>query len=134
MPKTCKLCDYPIFSKGLCLRHDREANREKYQIKKKVSTTGLKHGKIKRSSIKAKPRKPTGERSLFLSIWEERPHYCVNCKVYLGEEPIAHYFSHIKPKGLYPELRLDKNNIALNCIQCHTDWGCNPDNYRKRTK
>ena len=64
MPKTCKLCTYPIFSKGLCLRHDREVNREKYQIKKKMPTQGLKppnqpnfrHTKIKQVSDKQKVR------------------------------------------------------------------------------
>lgn len=64
-------------------------------------------------------RKSTGEKKLFIEIWNERIHYCSNCKTYLGEEPLVHYFSHIKPKGLYPELRLDKNNIQLLCYECH---------------
>lgn len=64
-------------------------------------------------------RKSTGERELFLEIWNERLHYCINCKINLGNEPRVHYFSHIKPKGKYPELRLDKNNIQLLCFDCH---------------
>lgn len=64
-------------------------------------------------------RKSTGEKKLFLEIWNERIHYCINCNEYLGNEAKAHYFSHIKPKGLYPELRLDKSNIQLLCFDCH---------------
>ena len=64
-------------------------------------------------------RKTTGEKDLFLSIWDSRPHVCTNCGKYLGEEPRAHYFSHIKSKGAYPELRLDPNNCQLLCMECH---------------
>ena len=64
-------------------------------------------------------RKPTGEKKLFFKIWSERPHICVNCKDYLGHEARAHNFAHIKPKGLYPELRLDPSNIMLLCYACH---------------
>lgn len=66
-----------------------------------------------------KRKKNTGERELFLEIWNERIHYCINCKSYLGNEPLVHFFSHIKPKGKYPELRLDKKNIQLLCYDCH---------------
>lgn len=66
--------------------------------------------------------KSTGERELFLKIWEEREHYCQHCGKYLGEEPKSFYFSHIKGKGAYPELRLDPNNIELLCYECHHNW------------
>lgn len=78
-----------------------------------------------KSRVTKKPKiyrkKPTGEREMFLEIWNERPHICTNpsCKKNLGDEPIVHYFSHIKPKGKYPELRLLKTNIRLLCISCH---------------
>lgn len=64
-------------------------------------------------------RKATGEKNLFIEIWNERNHICSNCKIHLGNEPKTFYFSHIKPKGKYPELRLDKNNIQLLCYDCH---------------
>lgn len=64
-------------------------------------------------------RKPTGEKKLFYKIWQERPHICVNCKVNLGNEAKTFNFAHIKPKGLYPELRLDPFNIILLCYECH---------------
>lgn len=74
----------------------------------------------RRSPIKRK-RKATGEKDLFLEIWNERPHICSNknCQKYLGEEPLAYYFAHIKSKGAYPELRLEKSNLALLCWRCH---------------
>jgi len=59
------------------------------------------------------------EKQMFYEIWEDREHYCVNCKQELGYEARAHYFSHIKPKGLYPELKYDKTNIQLLCMDCH---------------
>lgn len=64
-------------------------------------------------------RKPTGERELFLKIWEEREHYCTNCKTFLGHAPMAHYFSHIIPKSRDASKRLDPDNIQLLCVVCH---------------
>lgn len=58
------------------------------------------------------------EKELFLEIWNERPHECVECGKYL-KEPKAHNFSHIKSKWSRPDLRLDKNNIELLCFRCH---------------
>lgn len=69
---------------------------------------------------KNKPKKePTGEAKMFEEIWEERPHICTECNKPLGDEPRVHYFSHIKPKGKYPELRLKKTNIDILCFDCH---------------
>lgn len=76
---------------------------------------------LKRVPLKKKFPKKTGERELFLEIWNERLHYCTNqnCKSYLGEEPLTHFFAHIKSKGAHNELRLDKSNICLLCFYCH---------------
>ena len=59
------------------------------------------------------------EKQMFFEIWNEREHICINCKEHLGVEAKAHFFSHIKPKGLYPELKYDKENIQLLCFPCH---------------
>lgn len=67
-------------------------------------------------------KKPTGEKELFAEIWAERPHVCVNCKVQLGTEARVHYFSHIKPKSTHPELRLNKDNIQILCMDCHNAY------------
>lgn len=58
------------------------------------------------------------EKSLFLEIWNEREHKCVECGKYLAEAK-AHNFSHIKSKWSRPDLRLDKNNIEILCFRCH---------------
>jgi len=74
-----------------------------------------------KNSFRRKSLKPTGERDMFLEIWQERAHYCTNpdCRIFLGNEPKVHFFSHIKPKSVYPELRLQKTNIRLLCFDCH---------------
>jgi DNA-directed RNA polymerase subunit RPC12/RpoP len=81
------------------------------------------HCNQKRLAMKRKPwkksHKTTGEKDLFIEIWAERPHHCVNCKKNLGTEPRTFFFSHIKSKGAHPEKRLDKTNIQLLCLQCH---------------
>lgn len=75
---------------------------------------------------KIKIKKPTGEYDLFLEIWNEREHRCVNCKDWLSENvsrrSFVKYFSHQKSKGACPELRLEKSNIELNCHTCHDLW------------
>ena len=79
-------------------------------------------GKKKPKKVKRYKKKATGEREMFLEIWDEREHICVHCGKNLGDEPKAHYFSHIKPKGLHPKLRLVKNNIELLCMECHRQY------------
>lgn len=79
--------------------------------------------------------KKTGERDLFLEIWEERPHICTNCKEELGREPRTYMFSHIKSKGSDSSKRLSKDNIELLCFDCHFAYefqGSNTFNKRKR--
>ncbi len=100
--KICIECNTPqyIFSKGRCQKC---ASKTYKPLSKK--------------------RKTTGEKVLFLEIWSERKHICNNCKKQLGEEPRPYMFSHVKPKGLYPELRLEKTNIDLSCWDCHYAWG-----------
>lgn len=58
-------------------------------------------------------------RGLFQEIWDERPHYCNHCGQYLGSEPRASFFAHIKSRGSHPELKMDKANIVLLCQECH---------------
>ena len=57
-------------------------------------------------------RKKTGELELFIEIYNERPHVS-----YISEEPIRQFdvscFAHVLNKNVYPELRLEKINIAL---------------------
>ena len=69
--------------------------------------------------IKIKTKKATGEREMFLQIWSERPHYCINCGKYLGEVPKASFFSHRKAKSVNNSNRLNPDNIDLLCFDCH---------------
>ena len=61
-------------------------------------------------------RKPTGELKVFKEIWAERLHVSEISGRFLPFPAHAKWiwcFSHILPKGNYPELRLDKSNIVL---------------------
>lgn len=126
-----------LYAKGLCFYHYGESVALKRYMKNLENivfpASKLKAGKKK--PIKKKFPKKTGEAEMFKQIWEEREHICINCKVYLGEEPIVHFFSHIKGKGANPELRLDKDNIDLLCRDCHyaRDFQ-GKDKFNKRTK
>lgn len=61
------------------------------------------------------------DRQFYLSIWNNRPHVCNFCKVYLGNEPRTYHFDHILEKETYPEYRHNPNNIQLLCLSCHNN-------------
>lgn len=75
---------------------------------------------IKRTKLKVK-RKVTGQARVFKEIWEERPHECEVCHIPL-HEATASNFSHLLPKGTFPDLMLDKRNILIKCKPCHDLW------------
>ena len=58
-------------------------------------------------------------KEFFISIWEKRPHICISCDVYLGNEPRTFHFDHILEKEKYPELEFKEENIELLCLHCH---------------
>lgn len=68
---------------------------------------------------KNKRQKATGEKELFLQIWKQKPHYCMNCGKYLGDVPRVGYFSHRQSKGVSEANRLNPDNIDLLCFDCH---------------
>ena len=100
----CSQCNYRRLHGGKSSREVSLSKQKDKQIKR-----------AKRPALKIKTRKVTGEWCMFVEIWNERPHYCVNkdCGRFLGEEPLAIFFSHRKSKGAYPALRLEKSNIDL---------------------
>lgn len=70
--------------------------------------------------VKANKRlRNTGERDMFLRIWNQRPHYCENCGRYLGDEPRVIFFSHRVAKSVSERDRLNPENIDLLCGDCH---------------
>jgi hypothetical protein len=62
------------------------------------------------------------EKEFFLTIWQEREHYSEISNQYLGEEPLAFFFSHLLPKSTFPEARLDKDNIVFMTLLEHQFW------------
>ena len=80
-----------------------------------------------------KPRSPKnkgGQVALFERIWESRPHSCEVCGARIGE-PTASNFSHLLPKGSYPEYKLDERNVELWCEGCHNVWHNEPGLVKK---
>lgn len=77
------------------------------------------HKNKKEPKIKKVRYKSTGERELFLEIWNERIHRCENCGMDLGRTPKAYMFAHIRAKSVDRSNRLNKENIRLLCWDCH---------------
>lgn len=74
--------------------------------------------KVSQGKIISK-RKNTGEKQLFETIRNSRPHYCILCKKHIIEAQ-ARCFAHLLAKGMYPKYRLNEANIALVCWpECH---------------
>jgi hypothetical protein len=76
-----------------------------------------------RASTLSTKRKATGEKEVFRRIWEatDGSAKCLTCGVHISEGRAIN-FSHLLPKGKYPEYRLDKRNIVLQCGRCHMNW------------
>jgi len=96
---------------------------------------------LKRSSVKQKPRKVTGEGAVFEQIWDTRLHLCEVC-----EEPITRkdggvgMFSHVLSKGAATHMRLKEEFILLmgddlngNC-DCHPVWEARTEEMRSDPK
>lgn len=92
------------------------------EVKAKPTLSELKEkGLVRKASTLSKKRKPTGEAPVFREIWEEREHKCLTCSASIHEARAVN-FSHVLPKYKYPEFRLDKRNIVLQCEYCHNKW------------
>jgi hypothetical protein len=80
-------------------------------------------------------------KELYLEIWQEREHRCVNCGMWIAS-PVYHNFSHIRSKGARPDLKYDKDNIEILCsslnrnnrIGCHELSHTNPKAFQERRK
>lgn len=91
----------------------------------------ISHPKVKKG-LKKEYKPPTGKGIMFLEVWKERLHVCENCKENLGNEPLAHFFSHISKDK---KLELDKDNIQLLCRDCHYAFDFQGiDKFNARTK
>ena len=56
--------------------------------------------------------KKTGELEIFIQIWEGRPHVSFLTGKPLGVFNVC-FFAHVLPKGTYPDMRLNPDNIIL---------------------
>ena len=65
-----------------------------------------------------KKKSKQSQKELFMEIWNERPHECVECGRIL-REPRPHNFDHIVTKWARRDLRYDKDNIQILCFACH---------------
>ena len=119
----CSKCGFEgVFGnvgRRLCTRCNQERLNALKPPKKAPVTT---QKPLKKSTFKYR-RKATGEKDLFVEIWEEREHICEHCGIPI-QEPTASNFAHIKAKSVRPDLRLDKTNIALYCRDCHDAYDC----------
>lgn len=79
------------------------------------------------------------DHQFYLSVWKKRFYdlsgtllirtpKCECCQKKLGFEPLTTYFHHILEKRNYPELRHEKENIAILCPECHSRYETFPDN------
>ena len=125
MPKICNdtECEYPVWGKGYCRMHQYLRTDPK-KPKPIQSRAIIPKGKfIKPISDKRRERlKGVSEMDIFLEIWEDRKHISE-----LSGEPLFpkghakwHFqFLHILPKGTFPDLRIDKDNIILGLPDEH---------------
>lgn len=99
----CKVCGKNADSE-YCFAHKPRKRFSKSEIKPKVSQ------KVKQTEEMF---------HFFEDVWKERKHECYNCGKWLGKEPLSYMFDHVLEKSKYPELRLERENIVLMCLQCH---------------
>lgn len=120
------------------------------QARAKVDMTGAstyfcsKCGEGCSTSQKQKPRstlstvrKTTGERELMIALWA----HCKGRSMVSGEpllppeHPLFHFQgSHILPKGTYPELRLEEENMVMVTVDEHREYTENLEKCRKDPK
>jgi hypothetical protein len=104
----------------------------KKEEKKRMGLSEMKKSGLvqKASEFTSKPRKALkarspnnrgGQKALFESIWNSRPHCCEVCKATILQ-PAPWNFSHLLPKGTYPDFKLREDNIVIKCKECHDSW------------
>ena len=59
--------------------------------------------------------------AFYNEIWQENLHKCYHCGAFLGDTWKKWNFHHLKPKAKFPNLRYEKDNVVLLCLQCHSN-------------
>ena len=114
----------------LCQNHLQEFKESQKSPEKLAKEKIIREAKYtKASNYKFKPRKVTGEKTLFDKIWSERLHNCEVCsRPIIRKKNEVDMFSHVLSKGADPVLRLDEDFILLMgngkypCCDCHGRW------------
>lgn len=107
MKQKCKICGANAESE-LCFRHK--------------SKKALKSSIIKQSlNVKNKNNELKIMQTLFLSIWNKRPHKSEVSEEKIYGEPLSIYFHHILSKKKHPETCLDEENIIILTADEHSN-------------
>jgi 5-methylcytosine-specific restriction endonuclease McrA len=106
--KTCSIdgCNNPVWGKGVCAKHTPKTPLKRTEFRY-TPADGSKHDeRLARDNF-------------FMSIWRSRLHECEICLAKLGDEPLSYMFDHLLEKSTHPNLKFEKENIALVCLECH---------------
>lgn len=60
------------------------------------------------------------DEAFYLEVWNASPHKCIECDVYLGKHCQNIFMHHMLPKAKYPQFRHTPENIAIVCLQHHS--------------
>jgi 5-methylcytosine-specific restriction endonuclease McrA len=99
-------CNNPVWSNGVCKYHT-------------PNTPLKKAGTRFTPADGSNPDESLERDNFFMSIWYARLHECEICLKDLGSEPRSYMFDHLLEKSTHPNLKFEKDNIALVCLECH---------------
>lgn len=114
----------------LCPHHLQELkDSRKSPAKLSMEKSKLMRKNEKLKNYRFKPRKVTGEKTVFDKIWATRLHKCEVCtRPIIRKKDEVGMFSHVLSKGANTVMRLDEDFILLmgdglypNC-RCHGKW------------
>lgn len=118
--KQCKIedCESQIFGLGLCLYH--------YKIEKSKTAKSLKRSPLKKISEKGIEKKKEKailtdlQFKMFKEVYDETPiKKCYECN-YNVDGKSSGNFHHLLYKSQFPQFRLEKWNIIITCLNCHS--------------
>ena len=124
----CKIegCLNPVWSKGLCTKHNPKKPFKPSKYKKQLS--------YKPKNYEANYEEALKMKEFFLQIWKKRLHYSQISMDYLGKEPLSIFFHHILPKNKYPQAAFDEENIILLTLEEHDQVEMDPTRYEEINK
>lgn len=118
--KQCKAtgCTNNVWSGGLCRGHQYLNEEKANERRKNLVEKFLKRREEK--IIKEREEKKLMW-AVFEQVWEENPHYCYSCDKWLGETLFSYHVDHIIEKQKRKDLLLEKKNMVLVCLDCHSN-------------